>query len=73
MKSMLRRRPTKLTEHYKPGQTLQPALTTRTEVTKPNPKNKVLTPVKDVVCFKCHSTSHYKNECPNGRAFIATE
>ena len=46
---------------------------TRTDITKQKPMSKVLTHVKDVVCFKCHGTGHYKNECSNGSAFTATE
>ena len=30
-------------------------------------------PSKNVVCFKCHGHGHYKNECPNSRAFTIQE
>ena len=28
---------------------------------------------KDVIIFKCHGHGHYKNECPNTRAFTQKE
>ena len=35
--------------------------------------NKSNVPMKDVMCFKCHSHGHYRNECPNARAFTNIE
>ena len=29
--------------------------------------------MKDVMCFKCHGHGHYRNECPNARAFTNVE
>lgn len=62
---------------------------TRQTLTKSNPPNtfkniKTVTPKshtrdkniatsKDVICFKCHRHGHYKNECPNARAFTQRE
>ena len=37
------------------------------------PKDKPNVPMKDVVCFKCHGHGHYRNECPNARAFTNIE
>lgn len=34
---------------------------------------KTTLPLKNVVCFKCHGHSHYKNECPNAKAFTMHE
>jgi retrotransposon gag protein len=36
-------------------------------------RDKGTSPSKDVICFKCHGHGHYKNECPNGRAFTQKE
>ena len=33
------------------------------------PKSKSVTPIKDVVCFKCHGHGHFKVNCPNNRVF----
>ena len=43
-----------------------PALLNRT-------KDKTNVPMKDVMCFKCHGHGHYRNECPNARAFTNVE
>lgn len=40
---------------------------------KPQPRDKNTALTKDVVCFKCHGHGHYKNECPNVRAFTQRE
>jgi zinc knuckle protein len=48
--------------------------------TLPNPrhntnteqKGKGVPPNKNVVCFKCHGTGHYKNDCPNNRADVGS-
>ena len=37
------------------------------------PKDKSNVSMKDVVCFKCHGHGHYRNECPNARAFTNVE
>ena len=37
------------------------------------PKDSPNAPMKDVVCFKCHGHGHYKDECPNARAFTNIE
>ena len=37
------------------------------------PKSKSVTPIKDVVCCKCHGHGHFKNNCPNNRAFTLAE
>ena len=37
------------------------------------PKENPNAPLKDVVCFKCHGHGHYRNECPNARAFTNLE
>lgn len=37
------------------------------------PKDRPNVPIKDVMCFKCHGHVHYRNECPNIRAFTSHE
>ena len=37
------------------------------------PKSKSVTPIKDVVCSKCHGHGHFKENCPNNRAFTLAE
>ena len=37
------------------------------------PKGKSVTPIKDVVCFKCHGHGHFKVNFPNNRAFTVVE
>ncbi|XP_057520819.1 uncharacterized protein LOC130801075 [Amaranthus tricolor] len=34
---------------------------------------RVVTPSKDIVCFKCNGRGHYKKDCPNARAFTMRE
>ena len=43
--------------------------------TSMEPKGKGIVPNKNVVCFKCHGHGHghYKNDCPNNRAFTMQE
>ncbi|XP_057536869.1 uncharacterized protein LOC130814721 [Amaranthus tricolor] len=36
-------------------------------------KNKANVPLKNVVCFKCHGHGHYRDACPNARAFTIKE
>ena len=36
-------------------------------------KDKEDTPLKDIVCYKCHERGHYKSACPNARAFTMQE
>ena len=36
-------------------------------------KGKSVTPIKDVVCFKCHGHGPFKVNCPNNRAFTLAE
>ena len=36
-------------------------------------KDKPNVSMKDVMCFKCHGHGHYRNECPNTRAFTNIE
>ncbi|XP_057544861.1 uncharacterized protein LOC130824016 [Amaranthus tricolor] len=45
-----------------------------TNTTVPNrTKDRINVPMKDVMCFKCHGHGHYRNECPNARAFTNIE
>lgn len=46
---------------------------TKTPNTKPQSRDRTTTPIKDVVCFKCHGHGNFKNECPNARAFTQRE
>ena len=54
---------TTVSTHNKP---LNPTVLSKTKE-RPN----VL--MKDVMCFKCHSHGHYRNELPNARAFTTLE
>lgn len=41
--------------------------------TNSEPKGKSVTPIKDVVYFKCHGHGHFKVNCTNNRAFTLSE
>ncbi|CAO2837812.1 unnamed protein product [Amaranthus hypochondriacus] len=61
----------------RPSQPMNTRSGNTTAPIRPNPsietKGKGVTPIKDVVCFKCHGHGHFKVNCPNNRAFTLTE
>ena len=52
--------------------TAAPKRDTQPSIQKPNTV-RVVTPSKDIVCFKCNGRGHYKKDCPNARAFTMRE
>lgn len=50
-----------------------PAQPLRKDHQEPGTKGKSVVPIKDVVCFKCHGHGHYRDSCPNARAFTTQE